>query len=62
MNAAGDKVKADKQKVAAFRQQLSKLGDVFVNDAFGKFHLVFCFFSLSYCFAMDGGLFGDNGF
>src|SRR5690606_30978251 len=30
--------KADPAKVAAFRASLSRLGDVFVNDAFGTAH------------------------
>jgi len=34
----GTKVVADKDKVAAFRAALSKLGDVYVNDAFGTAH------------------------
>ena len=34
----GKKVKAEPAKVAAFRASLSKLGDVFVNDAFGTMH------------------------
>jgi phosphoglycerate kinase len=34
----GTSVKADPQAVAAFRAGLSKLGDVFVNDAFGTAH------------------------
>lgn len=34
----GEKVKASKEDVAAFRTSLSKLGDVFVNDAFGTAH------------------------
>ncbi len=32
------KLKADPEKEAAFRASLSKLGDVFVNDAFGTAH------------------------
>jgi phosphoglycerate kinase len=36
--ADGGKVKADPDKVAAFRASLSKLGDIFVNDAFGTAH------------------------
>jgi phosphoglycerate kinase len=35
---SGEKVKADPSKVAAFRACLSKLGDVYVNDAFGTAH------------------------
>jgi len=35
---AGNKVKADSSKVAEFRASLSKLGDVYVNDAFGTAH------------------------
>merc|ERR1712083_243861 len=34
----GNKVKADKEKVAEFRASLSKLGDIYVNDAFGTAH------------------------
>jgi phosphoglycerate kinase len=34
----GNKVKADKDKVAEFRKGLTALGDVFVNDAFGTAH------------------------
>jgi len=32
------KVKADPEKVAAFRASLTRLGDVYVNDAFGTAH------------------------
>ena len=32
------KIKADPEKVKQFRQQLSQLGDLFVNDAFGTAH------------------------
>ncbi|KAK2083454.1 phosphoglycerate kinase, partial [Saguinus oedipus] len=31
-------VKADPAKIEAFRASLSKLGDVYVNDAFGTAH------------------------
>ncbi|XP_046475814.1 phosphoglycerate kinase [Neodiprion pinetum] len=34
----GTKIKADKEKVVAFRASLRKLGDVYVNDAFGTAH------------------------
>ncbi|RZC42432.1 phosphoglycerate kinase, partial [Asbolus verrucosus] len=34
----GNKVKADPAKVKAFRESLRKLGDVYVNDAFGTAH------------------------
>lgn len=34
----GKKVKADEAAVKAFRESLSRLGDVFVNDAFGTAH------------------------
>jgi phosphoglycerate kinase len=34
----GSSVKADPAEVAAFRASLSKLGDVYVNDAFGTAH------------------------
>eukprot|EP00455_Lapot_gusevi_P016831 TRINITY_DN187_c0_g1_i2.p2 TRINITY_DN187_c0_g1~~TRINITY_DN187_c0_g1_i2.p2 ORF type:complete len:429 (-),score=222.73 TRINITY_DN187_c0_g1_i2:146-1432(-) len=37
-DAQGKKVKADKEKVKAFRASLTKLGDVYVNDAFGTQH------------------------
>merc|ERR1740138_548352 len=38
VDEAGEKVKADKEKVAAFRASLAKLGDIYVNDAFGTAH------------------------
>ena len=38
VDAAGQKVKADKDKVKAFRESLRKLADVYVNDAFGTAH------------------------
>nr|XP_027794059.1 phosphoglycerate kinase 1-like [Marmota flaviventris] len=37
-DASGNKVKAEPEKVEAFRQSLSKLGDIYVNDAFGTAH------------------------
>ena len=37
-NEDGSSVKADPAKVAAFRTSLSKLGDVYINDAFGTAH------------------------
>ncbi|MCX8494390.1 MAG: phosphoglycerate kinase [Chthoniobacterales bacterium] len=37
-DAEGNSVKADPAKVAAFRSSLSKLADVYVNDAFGTSH------------------------
>jgi len=37
-DAEGKKVKASKESVAAFRKSLSKLGDIYVNDAFGTAH------------------------
>jgi phosphoglycerate kinase len=37
-NDDGSSVKADPAQVAAFRVSLSKLGDVYVNDAFGTAH------------------------
>ena len=36
--ADGTSLKADPDKVAAFRASLTKLGDVYVNDAFGTAH------------------------
>lgn len=38
LDADGKKVKADAAKVTKFRESLTKLGDVFVNDAFGTAH------------------------
>lgn len=38
VDASGKKVKADAARVQAFRASLSKLGDVYVNDAFGTAH------------------------
>ncbi|OQR73726.1 phosphoglycerate kinase-like [Tropilaelaps mercedesae] len=38
VDASGTKVKADPSKVKAFRASLTKLGDVYVNDAFGTAH------------------------
>lgn len=37
-NKDGTSTKADPAKVAAFRESLTKLGDVFVSDAFGTAH------------------------
>ena len=37
-NKDGSKTKADPEKVKGFRASLTKLGDVFVNDAFGTAH------------------------
>ncbi|KAK3672485.1 phosphoglycerate kinase [Recurvomyces mirabilis] len=34
----GNKTKADKSKVEQFRKQLTALGDVYINDAFGTAH------------------------
>nr|QJA18292.1 phosphoglycerate kinase [Monochamus alternatus] len=38
VDASGQKVKASPEKVKAFRESLRKLGDVYVNDAFGTAH------------------------
>jgi phosphoglycerate kinase len=38
VDGAGEKVKADAAAVEAFRASLTKLGDVYVNDAFGTAH------------------------
>ena len=35
---SGQSVKATKEQVEQFRASLSKLGDVYVNDAFGTAH------------------------
>jgi len=37
-NKDGTKTKADPAKVNEFREQLTKLGDVYINDAFGTAH------------------------
>jgi phosphoglycerate kinase len=37
-DAEGNSIKADPAKVTGFRESLSKLGDVYVNDAFGTSH------------------------
>lgn len=37
-DADGNKVKADEDHVAGFRASLTKLGDVYINDAFGTAH------------------------
>jgi phosphoglycerate kinase len=34
----GKKIKADPAKIVQFREQLTRLGDVYVNDAFGTAH------------------------
>merc|ERR1719201_2625881 len=38
VNPAGEKIKAEKDAVTAFRASLAKLGDIYVNDAFGTAH------------------------
>ncbi|KAF7457851.1 putative phosphoglycerate kinase [Cryptosporidium felis] len=38
VNENGEKIKASSEQVEAFRKSLSKLGDVYVNDAFGTAH------------------------
>jgi len=38
VNENGDKVKATEEEVRAFRASLSKLGEIYVNDAFGTAH------------------------
>eukprot|EP01100_Stratorugosa_tubuloviscum_P003038 TRINITY_DN1718_c0_g1_i1.p1 TRINITY_DN1718_c0_g1~~TRINITY_DN1718_c0_g1_i1.p1 ORF type:complete len:417 (+),score=263.86 TRINITY_DN1718_c0_g1_i1:103-1353(+) len=38
VDEAGNKIKATPENVTAFRASLSRLGDVFVNDAFGTAH------------------------
>nr|XP_039248342.1 phosphoglycerate kinase 1-like [Styela clava] len=38
VDAEGNKVKANDDKIEEFRKSLSKLGDVYVNDAFGTAH------------------------
>ncbi|KAG7484721.1 hypothetical protein MATL_G00053010 [Megalops atlanticus] len=37
-DAAGNKTKATQEEIDAFRASLSKLGDIYVNDAFGTAH------------------------
>jgi phosphoglycerate kinase len=38
LSASGEKIKASKDDVNAFRKSLTSLGDVYVNDAFGTAH------------------------
>lgn len=38
VDASGNKIKAEPDKVKVFRDSLTKLGDVYVNDAFGTAH------------------------
>jgi len=38
VNTKGEKVKASNTEVAQFRKSLSKLGDIYINDAFGTCH------------------------
>ncbi|CAG9833471.1 unnamed protein product [Diabrotica balteata] len=38
VDSSGNKIKATPEKVKEFRQSLRKLGDVYVNDAFGTAH------------------------
>lgn len=38
VDTQGKKVKATEEQVTSFRQQLFKLGDAYVNDAFGTAH------------------------
>lgn len=38
VDANGAKIKATKEQVEQFQQSLTKLGDVYVNDAFGTAH------------------------
>ena len=37
-DSEGKKVKADKEAVEAFRKSLTKLGSIYINDAFGTAH------------------------
>ncbi|KAJ1755317.1 phosphoglycerate kinase [Coemansia sp. RSA 2523] len=37
-DSEGNKIKADPSKVKEFRESLTKLGDIYVNDAFGTAH------------------------
>lgn len=47
VDASGAKAKADPEKVKAFRASLRKLGDVYINDAFGK--IIFLKIPLCFC-------------
>jgi phosphoglycerate kinase len=38
VDAAGNKIKADKETVKQFHESLTRLGDVYINDAFGTAH------------------------
>nr|XP_044627273.1 phosphoglycerate kinase 1-like [Equus asinus] len=47
-DASGNKVKAEPAKIETFRASLSKLGDVYVNDAFGTATLVSTSYNLEH--------------
>lgn len=38
IDKSGNKIKSTKEDIAKFRESLSKLGDIYVNDAFGTAH------------------------
>lgn len=40
VSETGEKVKAKSEDIEKFRHSLSKHGDVYVNDAFGKFEIL----------------------
>lgn len=40
LDASGAKAKADPENVKAFRASLRKLGDVYINDAFGIYNII----------------------
>lgn len=38
VDESGKKIKPSEEKITEFRQSLTRLGDVFINDAFGTAH------------------------
>lgn len=48
LDEAGGKTKATDEQVKAFRESLTKLGDVYVNDAFGTAHRALVKMNYSY--------------
>ncbi|VDM62942.1 unnamed protein product [Angiostrongylus costaricensis] len=47
VNESGEKIKASPESIEKFRASLTKLGDIYVNDAFGTAHRAHRFISSS---------------